>query len=315
MGKRQRKRTRRQYRVEDVVEPARSPGSSPSSTATRPSSKALPLLQSIPMYDATSDIHEPSCDWPGASYEVEVEPGSKNMSWNVVHSLNGAPGVKALLSSGEAEWAVEARCAESLYLCVATSTIYRTQITVEPGNIGAASLHLWPGVVAVKDCLLDPSETAWGIDRIPVGRGRWLVRGAPMLVEHDEYSPLVFRPHEKLDPEGRVAITPEESGQDIRFVVKARGDRIQLLSHHEPALMACWATALAMLPTVNEYKVTFDELGSPKVEGSQIGDLLVRRLIAENMPLWNDRDEWDPMLAASIFIPLQAKTGTDEEDS
>ena len=263
----------------------------------------------MPVYDDTSDRDAPSCDWPDASYSAQAEPNGVS-GWTVTHELVGTPGVEALLASGAARYAVEARCAHSLYLSSETSAEAATIIAVDVALTGWALIYLWPGVVTVEDCQLDTAGSAWGASFVPVAKGRWLARGAPLDVESGFAAPLVFRPAKDIKPKGRVAIAAEAAGGDTRFVVKARPGRIARLHDDPVALMACWATALAMIAHDSNYKIT-EESAGPIVEGSQMGDSLVRRLHAEGIPLWND-DAWDPMLAASAFVPLQASPNEEE---
>ena len=96
--------------------------------------------------------------------------------------------------------------------------------------------------------------------------------------------------------------------------MRARPDRIARLQHDEPALLACWATALALLPAHGVYTIEADEAGHPTVPESQIGDLILRKLQAEqpDIVLWDDPAAWDPMRAASAFVGLPAAPDPDQ---
>ena len=273
---------------------------------------------SIPMHDDTSDIHEPSCDWPDACHESQAEP-SDDAGWVVTQELSGAPGVEALLDSGGARYAVEARCAHSMYSRSATSKESTTKIEVPLTLTGNAMLYLWPGVVTVEDCELDTAGSAWGDGRVTVAKGRWLVRGAPLEAKSPGSSPLVFRPDKDMKPAGRVDIATETGGGDTRIVVKAHPDRIARLHADDAALMACYATALSLIAYDPDnkgpvYTISRDETtDAPTVEGSWLGDALVRRLADKGVPLWDD-DGWDPMRAASAFVPLEPPPDEDAQD-
>ena len=117
---------------------------------------------------------------------------------------------------------------------------------------------------------------------------------------------MLFIGDPRTEPETAVSIKVEHIGQDSRFVVRARPDRIDQLKYHEPALLACWATALALLPAHSVFKIEENETGQAAVPGSLIGDLILRRLQADRpqIALWDNSDEWDPLQAASAFVPL-----------
>lgn len=265
-----------------------------------------PLLESIPIVDDTSDTHDRSLDWPTAQYQAHAVPTAGDLAWTVHHRLSGAPGIETLLQDGVAQWSVEARCAETLHTVIQTSTMPATTISLAPRDVGTGTVHLWPGVVTVSECSLDPTGTPWGSEPITLQRGRYLVRGAPMRVEHQGSDPMLFIADPHMEPETAVSIRVEEIGQDSRFVVRARPDRIDRLKYDEPALMSCWATALALLPTHSVFKIEENDAGEVTVPGSLIGDLILRRLQADrpDIDLWDNETAWDPMRAASAFVHL-----------
>ena len=271
------------------------------------------LLFSIPIHDEASDSRSEISDWPDCIYEAEVEAVPGHSAWTIKHTLNGAPGVEAMLRTGDAVYAVNTRCAETLYSWADTSTGQVTRIDVDPDLIGGGKLILYPGVIAIRDCYMDPTGTIWEGTSISVGQGQWLIQGAPLRIDSgDQFSPLRFRPDPGMEPEGSVRIETVQIHQDTLFIVRARTDRIDSLHKDPPALIGCWATALAMLPTVAAYDISDRPDGSMTVEGSAVGRALLQRLQHEDIPLWNE-NEWDPIRAASIFIPLP-KPSTDYED-
>ncbi len=278
-------------------------------TAPTTGTIAMPLLESIPMIDDTSDTYERSLDWPDAAYETRATPAAGDLAWTVRHSLTGAPGIESLLQQGSAAWCVEARCAETLHTATKTSTEPDTTISLSPRDVGTGTVHLWPGIVAVAECSLDPTGTLWGDEPLPLRPGRLLARAAPIRVDHEGSDPMLFIGHPGIEPETAVSIKVEHIGQDSRFVVRARPDRIDQLKYHEPALLACWATALALLPAHSVFDIEENETGQATVPESLIGDLILRRLQADRpqIVLWDNNDEWDPLQAASAFVPLTPK--------
>lgn len=302
------------------------------SNAWRPAgpSAADLLLCSIPMIDETSDTYESAMDWPEATYGATAKPmldrgQNRQLSWTVEHILNGAPGIIELLVSQQAAWAVEYRCAETMHLGASTAPSTNsdnsplqgtTRVSVDKSDVGDGTLYLWPGVVTVERCKLNTTGANWGSPYVEIGAGRWLVRGAPVKVEHESNSMLVFQADEGIK-DGKVRIKVDSTGQDTRFEVYANPDRIELL--HSPdtgALLGCWATALAMLPYQNAYNIEEDEDGVLRVSESQLGEALIERLRSSDsdFPLWNTRDEWDPMAAATLMLelPQHPPEGTEE---
>lgn len=275
-----------------------------------------PLLESIPMIDDTSDTHERSLDWPQAEYSAHATSRPGDLAWAVHHDLKGAAGIEDLLNRGSAIWCVEARCTETLHNVSATSEEPITPISLSPRDVGAGTVHLWPGIVAVAKCMLDPTGTAWGDKPIAIWPGRYLARGAPLRVEHQGSDPMLFISDPDIEPETSVRIGVEEIAQDSRFVVQARPDRIDRLKFDDVALLACWATALALLPAHEVFKIEPNEAGQPTVPGSMIGDLILRRLQADDpaLALWDNESSWDPMRAASAFVPLVPEHIMDEDE-
>lgn len=280
------------------------------------------------MINETSDACESSNDWPDGTYSANVSVGgvsTDTLSWQVHHELQNALGVAALLQTHEAAWAVEYRCAQTMYLGVETTNLNgereqspmtgTTKVQIAKKFIGDGTIHLWPGVITVKQCSLDPAGSGWGNSPIHIGAGRWLVRGNPIKVEHTENSPIVFRDDSSMTG-GEVSITVNASGKDTRFVVRANPERIEQLSHHQPALLSCWATALAMLPYQDAYKIERDEDDIPHVPNCQLGEGIIARLLEhdENFSLWDDKQTWDPMAAATAFIPLEPPQHEEDDD-
>lgn len=269
------------------------------------------------MIDETSDAFESTCDWPDASYAATVKPSFDpgRIACTVKHSLSGAAGVETLLRVGAAKWAVEYRCAETMVLGADTSGLDdlneqgplsgTTQIVLDARDVGDSNLHLWPGVITVEECSLDTTQAQWGTSPVKIAAGRWLVRGAPLKVEHQGNSPLVFRPDPQIS-DGKVSIRQDAARVDTRFVISANPDRIDLLKESRSgALQACWATALAMLPYVDEYKIE-EEDGVLRVPQCQLGEAIIEKLRSADpdLSLWNDKDEWDPMRAATLMLEL-----------
>ncbi|GEM_PF-3363092 len=285
------------------------------------------LLVSIPMLDQTSDAFECSNDWPDAFYEAKVKPDTAHpgqLGWIVQHTLKDAPGIEALLASGHAKWAVEYRCAETMQLGAETSrpnilndqsaVIGTTRIALNESDIGDGTLYLWPGVITVNECDLNAKHAHWGQSLISVGAGRWLVRGSPVKAEHQGNSPIIFRPDNNIVG-GKVTITTDSTGQDTRFIIRANPDRIDLLKDAKTgALLGCWATALAMLPYQDAYKIERDDAGDVSVPECELGNTIITKLrfLDPELPLWDEVAEWDPMSAATLMLELPEPPSGDD---
>ena len=281
-------------------------------------SRSQHLTESAPLWDNTSDDHEVSCDWRDTEYKCEFEVASGECSWTAKHELSGAPGVQSLLASGEAEWAVEVRCAFALHVDVLTSSSPEHDVQVDPAVVGTHSeIWLWPGVIVTAEhCLLDATDTAWNT-KIQVGQGRWLVRDAPVKPKHGQRSMLQFSGR-AMDPEEQVGIILEERDGDYFFKISANHDRIAQLQSGD-ALIGCWATALAMLPLDECFEI--EEMdGQWRVPGSQNAEAVMRVLEEKEIQLWGpgekQKREWDPMAAATAFLPLNLRltTGADDDE-
>ena len=275
---------------------------------------AAGLTCSGPCLDDTSDKHEQSGDWPDGQYACEFRAESgQSSAWTARHELSGAPGVQALLDSGEAEWAVETRCALALHVSLSTSRNASHTVKVDPAVVGHYSdIRLWPGVVVTAErCRLDPSGTAWGDwggEPIEVARGRWLVRGAPVKASHDKRSLLQFVSQD-MTPKHKVLCKVQDAEGDYFIQIHAHPDRIEQLQTGE-ALLGCWAAALALLPLHDYFEIVDGEDG-PSVPASQNANAVLQRLEAENVPLWGPDDQqkidWDPWEAATVFLPLELR--------
>lgn len=283
------------------------------------------LLSAIPMINETSDAFEKSYDWPDANYEANAEVAStvsEPHRWKIEQRLSGAPGIEQLLLEGKAAWAVEYVCAETMFIGAATEPHQPNSdkekaseeglsgsvtVAMEARDIGDSAIYLWPGVITTEHCELNTTGSTWGDERLVLGSGRWLVRGAPLKPEHAQNSPVVFKGDHK-HAEGQVSIKLDSSGQDSRFIIYANPDRIDALKEEKTgALLGCFATALAMLPNDPMFEIEKDEEGEPYSPNWPLGTELINVLRSKDsgIALWNNAEEWDPMKAASLILPLR----------
>ncbi len=289
--------------------------------------EAEALLSSLPMIDDTDDIADQSCDWPEARYTCTIEPNPADMSgvlWVVKHSLSAAPGLNDLLTTGDAAYAVELICAQTMTTQLHTTppgdtqTLIRGQPDDAPGEI-----WLHPGVITINTCSLDPAGTAWANGNpITIPAGRWLARAAPLRQVTEAYDPLVFRPLDNPTPEHKITIRWEPNSDDIQCVISARQDRIDtILAAGDAAKLACWATALALLPQLSECELHTDPVtGRRTAQNSKCATIIARILEDDDIELWCDDDgetnpNWDPLAAAAVWFPLAAHNPTPDDET
>lgn len=273
------------------------------------------LLSPLPIVDITDDRLEAPCDWKYADYSTELTETSPGC-YDVRHRLSGAAGVSDLLRRGDAQWCVEIRCPGAMHSETVLSSSPTTPVKLEPKTSGTGTVYLWPGIVTVRDCLLNASDThLWSNSGgVRVAKGRYLVRGAPIEVQRQGSDPLVFRWCSDIEPEDAVSVTLEADTNDVhKFVIRARPDRLLQLRDDDRSLLGCWATALGLLASRDEFRIDYDG-DRATVPGSAMGDMLLRHLqsLRPSMPLWDD-SSWDPMQAASAFVGLQPPADPDAD--
>lgn len=266
------------------------------------------LLRSLPTINDTEATAAASCDWPESEYAVFAEPAIDPWTWRVTHDLSRAPGLEDLITEGAASYAVEVLCPESMYREVFEGGSC-VEVRLDEHSV-FGSLLMFPGVVTTRPCEMDPSGTGWEpLGPLGVPAGRWLAKAAPLTVVPEAYDPLVFRPRPDMDPPHRFSVSYSLT-PDLHFVVEARPDRIDAVRcGNHAALLFCWSTALAMMPSILQCAVEPQTDGSVRVPGSRMADGLARILLSEGLELWDDGsgvpcDGWDPVAAASVQVKV-----------
>ena len=255
------------------------------------------VMNQAPTLDQTGS--EINWDWEHAEYAAEahrVEP----RKYRVQHTLENAEPLAALIESGQAEWAVEVRCPKTVYSHTFRSRgVGETLVEIQGGQT-IGPVDLWPGVVAVQDCMLhtDGLTSIWRTQRkIPVSKGWWLARHIPLSVNEALGSIIAFRLDKDIE-KGSLSIVADTGSGDFRFIIKLHPD--QRVRIDDPAFkVTAFAAALAMLPYQEDMEIVND-----RVPGSRMGTDLLGKLANADVPLWGEFHDWDPMRAATALLAL-----------
>ncbi len=210
--------------------------------------------------------------------------------------MTGAAGIAQLIEGGKAQFVAEARCPRTLFSKLASETEPTVDLVFDEEMI-REPLFVVPGVIAVADCDLPTADAAaiWrrAGDTVAVRRGTWLVRGRAVkqdlassllmlrVVDHLEDHEMSIRPHGDQDGNTRleIQIPPAQQGRlgDEAFIAQA------------------WQAALAYLPSCSAFQL---DDGSDNFFAAELEVKL------DGLPLWNEGEEWDPLMAATRLLGM-----------
>ncbi|MYC83256.1 MAG: hypothetical protein F4X19_14355 [Acidobacteria bacterium] len=255
------------------------------------------VMKQAPTLDLTGS--ELNWDWEHAEYRAEANRMAP-WKYKVQHSLENAEPLSELIEAGQAAWAVEVRCPQTVYSETTMSGSLGQTTVMIPSGQTISPVDLWPGVVAVQDCMLrtDGLTSIWRTEReIPVSKGWWLARHIPLAINEARGSIIAFRPDKNLE-RGSLSIVADTGSGDFRFIVKLHPDQVVRID--DPVFqVTTLAAALAMLPYQEDMEIEND-----LVPGSRMGTDLLGKLENAGVPLWNTERDWDPMLAATELLAL-----------
>ena len=238
--------------------------------------------------------------------------------------LVGAAGIADLLERSDARYAVEVRCPQTAWAKTYTAATGSSTVSCDiPAGITRGRLWLWPGVVTVADAqmptgdlhpLLRTARNGETRRSVQVPAGVWLVIGRPHKANLDRGgdSMVVFDFEEGIK-RGEATIRKVNDGGDARFHITLSTKQRERADRDETLHWAAQAVALAMLPYQHEYDITNDHNEDPHVTGSRLGNELARRLTNADIPLWNNKTDWDPLRALTrvlMALPDMPDTGT-----
>ena len=286
------------------------------------------LLANLPLLDlasATETGAHANLDWPLAKHDSSAsQVNSQTLgirTWKVDQSLESAGGIQKLIDSGQAVYAVEARCLFTAWCELFLGDTNSNQVTVNaPENMTRGNVFLCPGVLTLEDCELE-TEDLHPIQRpadgapISVPAGYWLVLGRPLPVQSSERDSMVFFVVDESLQDKQMRIASDNQVDDVRFKVSLSKKAHSQIMNDSALRWGCHLAAMAMLPYTEEYEV--EEIdGVPSVPGSSIGQRLADQLHAVDIPLWDIKEDWDPALAlcALLEIPAPSSNLYENED-
>ena len=244
--------------------------------------QVLPLL--------TEDGFGMRMDWLAARYHTSVAVWRGGVS--ITNELIGAAVLNQLIADGHAKWVVEIRCPKTLYMKSYTSSEYSFDISFDPQDI-EGRMFILPGLVAVENLILATTELNREIfneDAVSVPAGAWLAKGKTHEDKGLSTSLIEFRRDEELKP-GRMRVTPDTASGDLRFIIHLASN---LWTRREPrdVQVAGLIAACARLP---QFEGEPDDPVNPLL--SQVKEYLDN----EEVATWDNKEEWDPALAATAI--------------
>lgn len=246
-------------------------------------------------------------DWKSARYCVDVEANDAGAV--VVHELNEAPELVAMIEARNAAYAVEIRCPRTLLARTWVSRKPRQKLNWCDTQVDG-QIYLFPGVLALKETALPTSGLIelWddgGVDgRIHVPSGAWLARGEAFAARNLAASLIEFRKDNTLH-EGRMRVDEDMGGDDARFLVYLAPEVYErALQGDRDVQVAGLIAAFAKLPASPRFEENSD---------SPVARMLRSRLEEAEVPAWDDGNEWDPAWAATTIEPFHAATLAETE--
>ena len=235
-------------------------------------------------------------DWMTASYRADVT--IKGAQAIIVHQLTDAPELVAQIESGQAQWATEFRCPRTLHSREDRSQD-QTQRLDWNEEEAVGDTFLLPGLVAVKDLVLDPSGLnpfGWTLDApVHVPAGWWLARAEARRVNPLVASLVHFKIDENLEP-GQMAVNEDTDGDNPYFVVRMAKDLFESRKDDRDIQIAGLIGACARLPGSSMGQDSTGLNGDN--HDHALAQELRRRFEGAGIDDWNS-DEFDPIMAAT----------------
>lgn len=170
-------------------------------------------------------------------------------------------------------------------------------------------VFVMPGLLAVRDFSLSSSGLSYlyeGVSELRVPRGYWLAKGETWRASALLESLLTFRLADHL-AKGEMEVEPDRGGGHFHFLIHMAAD-VYEERDDRAVRIAALVGACARFPV--EFKNDKDE-----------EDLPVARLLRNhlenkqpNIVLWDDPDNYDPALVATLLEPFRPRSGFDGGD-
>lgn len=252
-------------------------------------------------------------DWLDATYSTDVAVAGANRA-TVKHQLSGASVLRQLIEDGKVAWAVELRCPKTLMARTLTSVEDLTTVEWRTDDVDG-EIFLVPGLVALEETTLASSELSsiWqdGAE-LHVPRGWWLAKGEAVRTDSLMRSLLSFE-RAKLDP-GQMEVSPDRSSGALRFTIRMAPDVFDAVPTDRTLQVAALVGVCGWFPRVFKPMECSDD-DEDRADAQPIAQQL-RARIEEADPevaLWEDTDNYDPALVATLLEPFQI-ISTDGED-
>ena len=248
----------------------------------------MTLMQVLPLL--TEDGVGMRMDWLTARYRTSVAAWRGGAS--VTNEFIDAVALNQLISDGRAKWVVEIRCPKTLYMKSYTSGESSFDISFDPQDI-EGRLFILPGLVAVENLRLTTAELnreLFNEDTVLVPAGAWLAKGKTHENKGLSTSLVEFRKDEELKP-GRMRVTPDTGSGDLRFIIHLAPD-LWTRRESRDVQVAGLIAACARLPQFE---------GEPDDPVNSLLLQVKEYLDNEGVATWDNKDEWDPALAATAI--------------
>ncbi len=245
-----------------------------------------------------------SIDWKLAAYKAVVQVSGHSAT--AVNRLSDAPELQSLIEVGDAKWALELRCPKTLLARVELSSDSSVRVEWQPAEVDG-ELFLTPGVIAARDCVLEPTglNALWGDESVHLPAGRWLARAQVVRTQSLASSLLKFHKRDSLQ-DGEMAVEPDVTTGDLRFNVWLAPNYFQQeIQSNRDVQIAALIGAFGRIPLLD-----------PGGEDSYAILSYIRAALNEqDVPLWGPdlNSEYDPARAATAIERFHIKAVPEDE--
>ena len=232
-------------------------------------------------------------DWRDSKYEPKVRVAGDRAT--IVHSITGAPSLEHAIDKGLAKWAAEIRCPKTLLSRIELSSEPKHTVTWLRDELDGVSWVL-PGLLAVQELQLETTELdpIWRGESLRVPTGWWLARGTKRKVHTLAQSLVRFVKEEQL-ANGRMEIQSERGSGQLRFVARLAPDIWADIQFNRTLQVAALIGVCGHFPTV---------FGNDPAEEPAIAREIRHRLEDAEVPVWTEKEAYDPTLAATVIEPF-----------
>lgn len=255
-------------------------------------------------------------DWSSASYDPDVSVGTNRAT--VQHQMDGAPALRRLIEDEKAAWAVELRCPKTLMARVETSSADRQVVSWSSEEVDDV-VWIVPGLIALTSLSLDGSglTSLWtDAGDLHVPAGWWLAKGEAYRSKTLTESLVKFHLNKDM-AKGTMEVIPDHSGGRLRFkvhmapdVFKARSDRTLQVAALV-GVCGCFPREFGGAAESQSGSGTSDARDDHPV-ARELRERLRRK--NQDVALWDDHQNYDPALVATLLEPFRIVDFREEHD-